>query len=88
MCDMVTSVECFRRKEEQLQRSSLKGTDTILPTSCTSHFTDGETKSWGGGDTNSGPPSLQQGEPRPTPGGALRPCKGTFGCEASYLGQS
>ena len=85
---MVTSVECFRRKEEQLQRSSLKGTDAILPTSCTSHFTDGETKSWGGGDSNSGPPSLQQGEPRPTPGGVLRPCKRTFGCEASYLGQS
>ena len=96
MCVVVTSVECFRKKEEQVQRLSLKGTDTVLPTSCVSlselsgfpHFTDGETKSWGGGDTNSGPLSLQQGELRPTPGGLPCPGKGTFGCEATYLGKS
>ncbi|KAM7244145.1 hypothetical protein CapIbe_004753 [Capra ibex] len=46
-----------------------------------SPLTDGETKSWGGGDTNSGPLSLQQGELRPTPGGL--PCPGLLLQEAS-----
>ncbi|XP_010803620.1 uncharacterized protein LOC113892684 isoform X1 [Bos indicus x Bos taurus] len=48
-----------------------------------SPLTDGETKSWGGGNTNSRPPSLQQGELGPTPGGLL--CPGSLNLDGPPL---